>query len=134
VLHKNAKLELLKRVPLFAGLSKRDLALVGSIADELDLPAGAALTKEGARGAEFVVIVDGAADVRRGTRKVNSLGAGDFLGEISLITGRPRTATVTTTEPTRILVLTSAAFKRLLRDTPSLQQRVLETLAERVEH
>lgn len=134
MLHKNAKLELLKRVPLFAGLSKRELELVGSIADELDLPEGVALTKEGARGAEFVVLVDGAADVRRGSRKINALGAGDFVGEIALITGRPRSATVTTTEPTRVLVLTSSGFRHLLRNTPSLQQKVLEALAERIDH
>ena len=133
MLQKDAKVELLKRVPLFAGLSKRDLAQVASIADELDVPAGTALTKEGRHGAEFVVIVEGAADVRRGGRKLNSLRAGDFLGEIALITGRPRTATVQTTEPTRILILTSAGFRRLMRDTPSLQEKVLHALAERID-
>jgi CRP-like cAMP-binding protein len=132
VLRKNAKLELLKRVPLFADCSKRELEAVAAVADELDLPAGRELTKEGARGAEFIVIAEGAADVRRRGRKVNTLGGGDFLGEIALLTGAPRTATVQTTEPSRLLVLTAPAFRRVLRDTPSLQLKVLDALARRV--
>ena len=132
MLRKNAKLELLKGVPLFADCSKRELEAVASLADELDIPAGHDLTKEGARGAEFIVIAEGGADVRRRGRKVNTLGSGDFLGEIALVTGAPRTATVTTTEPSRLLVLTAAAFRRLLRETPSLQLKVLDALARRL--
>jgi CRP-like cAMP-binding protein len=132
VLRKNAKLELLKRVPLFADCSKRELETVAAIADELTMPAGRELTKEGARGAEFVVLAEGAADVRRRGRRVNTLASGDFLGEIALITGTPRTATVTTTAPSRVLVMTAPAFRRLLRDNPSLQLKVLDALARRL--
>ena len=132
MLRKNAKLELLKRVPLFADCSKRELETVAAIADELTMPAGRELTKEGARGAEFVVLAEGAADVRRRGRRVNTLGSGDFLGEIALITGTPRTATVTTTAPSRVLVMTAPAFRRLLRDNPSLQLKVLDALARRL--
>jgi CRP-like cAMP-binding protein len=132
VLRKNAKLELLKRVPLFADCSKRELEGIAAIADELAIPAGRDLTKEGARGAEFVVLAEGAADVRRRGRKVNTLGSGDFLGEIALVTGTPRTATVTTTAASRILVVTAPAFRRLLRDNPSLQLKVLDALARRL--
>lgn len=132
MLRKNAKLELLKTVPLFADCSKRELGAIAAIADELVLPAGRELTREGAPGAEFIVIADGAADVRRRGRKVNTLGRGDFLGEISLVTGAPRTATVTTTVPSRLLVLTAVAFRRLLREVPSLQLKVLDALARRL--
>ena len=132
MLRKNAKLELLRAVPLFADLSKRELESVAALADELDLPAGRELTKEGARGGEFIVIVEGAADVRRRGRQVNTLSSGDFLGEIALVTGAPRTATVKTTAPSRLLVLTSAQFRRLLRDTPSLQLKVLDAIARRL--
>lgn len=132
MLRKNAKLELLKRVPLFADCTRRELEAVAAVADELDLPAGRELTKEGARGAEFIVIAEGAADVRRRGRKVNTLGGGDFLGEIALLTGTPRTATVQTTAPSRLLVLTAAAFRKVLRDTPSLQLKVLDALARRL--
>jgi CRP/FNR family cyclic AMP-dependent transcriptional regulator len=132
VLRKNAKVELIAGVPLFAQCSKRELAEIASLADELGLPAGRKLTAEGGTGHEFVVIAEGAADVKRGGRVVNRLGAGDFLGEISLVTGRPRTATVTTTAPSRVLVLGARDFRRLLRDLPSLQLKVLDALGDRL--
>ena len=134
MLQKNKKIELLKRVPLFERASKRELAEIAQLADELDLPAGRKLTAEGARGKEFVVLVSGAAEVRRKGRKVNDLRAGDFLGEIALVTGNPRTATVTTTKPSRVLVITASSFRMLLRDVPSLQLKVLDALAERLPH
>jgi CRP/FNR family cyclic AMP-dependent transcriptional regulator len=132
VLSKNAKLDLLASVPLFKGCSKRELREIAMLADEIDLPAGRALATEGAAGREFVVIVEGAADVRRRGRKINTLHSGDFLGEIALVTGRPRTATVTATEPVRVLVVTASAFKTLLRQSPSIQGKILEALAERL--
>jgi CRP-like cAMP-binding protein len=132
MLHKDAKVELISRAPLFADCSKRELRQIAGIADELDVPTDTTLTKEGASGREFILIVEGAAEVHRRGRKVNTLGAGDFLGEIALITGTPRTATVTTTEPTHVLVLTSQAFRSLLRQVPSIQIKVLETLARRI--
>jgi CRP/FNR family transcriptional regulator, cyclic AMP receptor protein len=132
VLRKNAKVELIKRVPLFSGLSKRELDEVAGIADELSVAEGSKLTHEGAAGHEFFVLAEGAADVRRKGRKVNTLGSGDFLGEIALVTGTPRTATVTTTAPSRMLVITARDFKALLRRTPSIQLKILEALASRL--
>jgi CRP-like cAMP-binding protein len=132
MLRKNAKVELIARVPLFERCSKRDLAEIASLADELALPAGRKLAAEGAAGHEFVVIVEGAAEVKRRGKVVNRLRAGDFLGEIALVTGQKRTATVTTTEPSRLLVLTAPAFRRLLRNQPALQLKVLDALAERL--
>jgi CRP-like cAMP-binding protein len=133
MLRKDAKIDLIGRVPLFERCSKRELAEIASLADELSLPAGRKLAAEGAAGHEFVVIVEGAADVKRGGRVVNRLGCGDFLGEIALVTGQKRTATVTTTEPSRLLVLTAPAFRTLLRNQPSLQLKVLDALAERLQ-
>ena len=132
MLRKNTKIELIARVPLFAQCSKRELAEIAALADELSLPAGRKLAAEGAVGHEFVVIAEGAADVKRRGRVVNRLRAGDFLGEIALVTGQKRTATVTTTEPSRLLVLTAPAFRSLLRDHPALQLKVLDALAERL--
>ena len=132
MLRKNAKLELIKRVPLFSGCSKRELEEIAGIADELTIAEGKELTHEGAAGHEFLVLIDGSADVRRKGRKINTLGSGDFLGEISLITGAPRTATVTTTSPARMLVVTARDFRTLLRRMPSLQLKVLEALASRL--
>ena len=132
-LRKNAKIELIKRVPLFSHCTKRELAAVATEADELVLPAGRALTTQGARGSEFVVIVDGSADVKKNGRRINQLRSGDFLGEIALISGAPRTATVTTTSETRILVVTERGFKRLTREMPSIHASVLKALSERLQ-
>lgn len=132
MLRKNAKIELLKRVPLFAGCSQRELGEIASLADEVDLPTARALTIEGGRGQEFVVLVEGEADVVRKGRRVNKLGPGDFVGEIALVTGKPRTATVRTNGPARVLVVASRAFRTLMRDVPSLQAKVLQAIAERL--
>jgi CRP/FNR family transcriptional regulator, cyclic AMP receptor protein len=132
VLRKDVKVEMISHVPLFATCSKTELRKIASLADEIDLPAGTRLTKEGASGKEFVVIVKGGADVVRRGKKLRSLGNGDFLGEIALVTGTPRTATVTTTEPTRALVIAAPAFRTLLRNTPSMQLKVLDALASRL--
>jgi CRP-like cAMP-binding protein len=132
MLRKNAKIELLKRVPLFYACSRRELDAIASLADELDLPDARNLTKEGAAGWEFMILVEGEADVVRKGRVVNELGPGDFVGEIALVTGAPRSATVKTRGPSRILVLTASAFKTLMRDVPSIQEKVLAALAARV--
>jgi len=123
-LRKNAKIELIKNVPLFSRCSKKELAAVAAEADELVLPEGRALATQGARGGEFVIIVDGSADVSKNGRRINRLRSGDFLGEIALISGAPRTATVTTTSETRILVLTDRGFRRLTGEMPSIQASV----------
>jgi CRP-like cAMP-binding protein len=128
----NSKVDLIKRVPLFSKLSRSKLNEVASIADEIDLPKGKELTREGERGREFFVLIEGEADVHKSGRRVNTLGPGDFLGEISLITKVPRTATVTTNAPTRALVITDRAFAQLLRDSPQISQGVLEAMGERL--
>jgi CRP/FNR family transcriptional regulator, cyclic AMP receptor protein len=133
MLHKNAKMELLKRVPLFAGCSKRELGEIAMLADELDLPDARNLTRQGTGGWEFIVLVEGAADVFRDGRTVNELGPGDFVGEIALITGKPRTATVRTRGESRILVLTASGFRQLMRDVPSIQEKVIAALAARLQ-
>jgi CRP-like cAMP-binding protein len=134
VLRKDAKVELLKTVPLFGHCSKRELQKIASLADEVDLSAGKELIREGSLAREFFVLIDGSAEVVRGGRAVRRLGAGDFFGEIALVTNRPRTASVTTTSPTTALVMTGRAFGHLLADSPSIQLKVLEALADRLAH
>jgi CRP-like cAMP-binding protein len=128
----NSKVDLLGKVPLFAGLSKRDLQRVARIADEIDLREGKALISEGDAGRQFFILLDGSADVRRKGRKVNTMSPGDFFGEIALLSDRMTTASVTTTEPSRALVITRASFRSLLRDEPAVQLKVLQALADRV--
>jgi CRP/FNR family transcriptional regulator, cyclic AMP receptor protein len=132
VLRKNAKIELLKRVPLFERCSQRELAQIAMLADELDLPSARELTHQGAGGFEFIILVEGQADVVRGVRVVNELGPGDFVGEIALVSGKPRTATVKTRGPARILVITASGFRTLMRDVPSIKDKVLAAVTARL--
>ena len=125
MLRKNAKIELLKRVPLFERCSRRELGQIAMLADELDLPKARDLTREGASGFEFIILVEGEADVVRGVRVVNELGPGDFVGEIALVSGKPRTATVRTRGPARVLVITASGFRTLMHDVPSIKDKVL---------
>ena len=129
---KSKKTELIKRVPLFSKLSAAGLREVASVADEIDLPEGKTLTKEGERGREFFVLLEGSADVRQKGARIATLGQGDFLGEIALVTKLPRTATVTTTSPVRALVITDRDFAGLLKRSPQIGQGVLEALGERL--
>lgn len=131
-LRRDAKLDLIRGVPLFAHCSKRELAEVAATADELDLPAGRELIREGDTGREFFVIVDGDVAVTRKGRKVRELGAGDFLGEIALVSRAPRTASAKTTSPTRLLVIRDRDFRNLLEHAPHIQLKVLQALADRL--
>jgi CRP-like cAMP-binding protein len=96
------------------------------------VPGGRTLTTEGKHDRDLVVIVEGAAEVRRRGRTIATLGSGDFLGEIALVTARPRTATVTTTAPSRLLVITERDFRDLMRRVPSITLKVLETVSARL--
>lgn len=131
-LRKNAKADLIAAVPLFAGCSKAELGEVAAISDELDLPEGATLIREDERGREFLIVIDGTVEVTQKGRKLNELGAGSWVGEISLIADVPRTATVVATSPVRLLVITDRAFQQLIRKTPSIAAKVLQSLGERL--
>jgi CRP-like cAMP-binding protein len=132
VLRRNEKVEMIKRAPLFAACSKRELEEVARIADEIDLREGKEMTRQGSRGREFFVLLEGEAEVTRDGQRINQLGPGDFFGEIALVSDSPRTATVTATTPVRTLVVTATSFKRLMDDQPEIQRKVLVQLAERL--
>jgi CRP/FNR family cyclic AMP-dependent transcriptional regulator len=123
---------MIKRAPLFAACSKRELEQIARIADEIDLREGKEMTRQGSRGREFFVLLEGEADVTRDGKTINRLGPGDFFGEIALISDSPRTATVTATTPVRTLVVTATSFKHLLDDQPEIQRKILVQLAERL--
>jgi len=132
VLRRNEKVELIRRVPLFANCSKHELEEIAHIADEIDLSEGKEMTREGSRGREFFVLLEGDADVTKSGQSINKLAAGDFFGEIALVSDTPRTATVTATSPVRALVITDRSFRRLLDESPEIQRKVLVALAERL--
>lgn len=132
MIRKNAKIELLKRIPLFALCSKAELAEVAALADELHLPVGRRLTTEGSPGHEFFVLIEGRVHVTRRKELLEELGDGSFFGEISLVAKTPRTATIETIAPSRVLVIGERDFDRLLRDVPKIQLKVLRALALRL--
>ena len=131
-LGKDAKVELLKKVPLFSKLNKQGLQDVAHIADELDLPAGKEMATEGDRGREFFVLLNGEADVTKDGSRINTMQKGDFFGEIALVTKMPRTATVTATTDVDVLVITERDFDALLKKSPEIGRSIAEALAERV--
>jgi CRP/FNR family transcriptional regulator, cyclic AMP receptor protein len=131
-LRANAKVELIRHTPLFEHCSKKDLAQIAQIADELDLRAGKVLIREGDRGREFFVVVSGEVEVRRKGRKVATLGPGSFFGEMALLAQAPRSATVTALTPLDVLVITDRAFVALLDRMPEIWLKVARALAERV--
>jgi CRP/FNR family transcriptional regulator, cyclic AMP receptor protein len=133
-LARNQKVDLIKRVPLFALCSKKELGEIASLADEIDLPAGKMLIRQGDRGREFFVLLEGDAEVTRDGERVDTMHAGDFFGEIALVSNVPRTATVTATTPVRALVVTDRDFRTLLEHSPQTQLKVLEALAQRLAH
>ena len=129
---KNQKVDLIKSVPLFARCSKKELAEIAGLADELELPEGKQLIRQGERGREFFVLLDGIVDVSRDGGSVDTMAAGDFFGEIALVSNVPRTATVTALSPIRLLVITDRDFRAFLEHSPDVQLKVLEALAERL--
>lgn len=131
-LRRDAKLELLKGVPLFANCSKSDLRRIAMLADEVDFGEGRTLIREGTRGREFFVVVEGALRVTRDGKKLGDLGPGAFVGEMALVADVPRTATVTASTPVRLLVLTKRGFLDLLTQSPAIATRVLQSLGERL--
>jgi CRP-like cAMP-binding protein len=133
-LRRDAKIELLKKVPLFAGCSKSELRELAKTADELDLRQGTVLTREGRPGREFFVLIEGTAEVSKKGKKIAELGPGDWLGEIALITDSPRTATVTATSPVDVLVVTDRRFRSLVETMPSIAMKVLASVGERLSH
>ena len=128
---KDAKTELISRVPLFSQCSKGELQEIGAIADEIDIAEGKELTTEGSPGREFFVIIEGTASVAQDGDQINDLGPGDFFGEVALVKDTPRTATVTATSPVRALVVTRQNFKRLIEQQPDIERTVLKALVDR---
>src|SRR4030095_1070765 len=91
-LRRNAKIELLRAVPLFSGCTSKELGQISALGDELYQPAGSELITEGVKGREFFVLIDGEVEARRNGRRVAAFESGDFFGEIALLTESPRTA------------------------------------------
>lgn len=129
---KDTKIERLRKVPLFADCSRRELAEIAAVADELRFPARREVIREGAAGRELVVVLSGDVEVTRGGELVAEERGANFFGEAALVTGAPRNATVTTTSEVEALVLTDRAFARLLERSPEIERKVQASLDDRV--
>jgi CRP-like cAMP-binding protein len=130
----DAKLELLHSVPLFASLGRRELKRLGQLADEVDVPAGRVLMRQGERGAEMFVIVAGRVSIERDGRIIDESGPGAWVGEMALLSEGLRTATVTTTESTQLLVVGHRDFHALMAEMPQVKLALLECMADRIRH
>jgi CRP/FNR family transcriptional regulator, cyclic AMP receptor protein len=127
----SSKAQLLQQLMLFRACSPKELELAASLMDEVDVPAGAELTREGASGAECFIIASGTATVTLNGDKLNELGPGDSVGEMALLDHAPRSATVTADTPMHLLVLTPQSLDRLLMETP-IAKGLLRALARRL--
>ncbi len=132
--HKDGKIELLRTVPLFANLDDSELTEIGRRADEVAVGEGQTLVTQDTAGTSFYVLVEGAADVIKDGQKLAELGSGDFLGEMALLEDLPRSATVVTTAPSRILEMHRRDFSALLDAAPHLARKMLATLAHRLRY
>ncbi len=122
----------LASIPLFSQCDRRELAEIGKLATEIEIEPGRQFIKEGEYAFEMVVIVQGTATVTKGGDKVATLGPGDAVGEIALLTHRPRNATVTADTKLDVLVIDSGGFDALLEDVPGLAKRLLKVVASRL--
>ena len=128
---RSKQLEFLESVPLFEGLSKQNLLKVAKVTDQVTVPAGTILATEGEPGDAFYLIVSGVAVVRRSGRKINDMVAGEFFGEMALVDGGPRSATVKTLEETTVFVINRKDFSSLI-EVPKIARKLLTTLSARL--
>lgn len=126
------KHELLARIPLFAACSKKELQLLGQMCTQLDFPEGSVLTQQGTFGREFIVLVTGTAVAVRDGVVLEELVPGSPIGELALLDGAPRAATVTTTSPVTALVLSVTEFHNMLDGSPTLARALLVSTTRRL--
>jgi CRP/FNR family cyclic AMP-dependent transcriptional regulator len=122
----------LAAVPIFSGCSRRELAIIARSVKEITHRAGAVIAREGQRGIGLFLILDGECSVSIGGKERARLGPGQFFGEIALLDGGPRTASVTALTDVRLLGLTEWTFRGLLAEHPSIALKTLESIAGRL--
>lgn len=128
----DVRVEKLAGVSLFRSCSQAELRELAGITNELDVTAGTVLCHEGAAGRECYIVLDGQATVTINGDHICTVGAGGFFGEMALLDGGPRVATVTATSDMRLLVLSRSEFTTLLTDVPSVSRRMLVSVGARL--
>ena len=129
---RDAYIEHLTQVPLFRACSRDELGKLARRTTDIPVPEGHVLVKEGERGLEFFVIVNGRAKVSRRGRKVGELGPGDFFGELALLIDADRNATVTALTPMEAIVLSRREFEAALADAPRMTRKIMSGMAQRL--
>lgn len=132
LIHRDNYLDSLRRVPLFSGLDRKHLGEVAKLTTELAVAPGGVLTQEGQHGRELMILVEGQANVERAGKPLAVLGPGGFFGELSLLDGQPRNATVTATTACTLLVVEQRAFAALLETVPGLDRAIMAALCARL--
>jgi CRP-like cAMP-binding protein len=125
-------IDVLQRVPLFSGLERKELESIAASMRERTFPAGRRVTEEGAGGVGFFVVEDGQAEVTVGGQPRGTIGPGDYFGEIALLTGSDRTATITATSDLRCYGMTPWDFRPLVDGNPEIAWKLLQSMAEKL--
>jgi len=128
----DAKVKALSQVPLFADCSQRELAFIASRTDEVPVGAGRQLTRQGRPSNAFYVILDGEAEVEIDGNKRGMLKKGDFFGEISMLDRGNATATVTTRTPAKLMVMSHAQFRDVVKTSDPILVKVLAVMGRRL--
>ncbi|HVW81161.1 MAG TPA: cyclic nucleotide-binding domain-containing protein [Mycobacteriales bacterium] len=129
---RDSPLDLLSRIPLFRGCTKDELRHIDRAATRVDYAPGQLICREGEVGRELIMIIDGEASIDRGGVEIARVGPGAFIGEMSLLDGGPRSATITATSEVRALALATREFWQVIDEVPAIAHRLLTTLAERL--
>lgn len=129
---KDPKVEALRSIPIFAACGPGDLQRVAQLVDDIDVPDGKVIMRQGEPGTEMFIVVSGKARAVRDGRPIAEFGPGSVFGEMSLIAEGPRTATITADGPLRAFVVAHREFHSLMDDNPQFRMRVLEGLATKV--
>jgi CRP-like cAMP-binding protein len=127
-----SKMDVLKNVSMFSACTTKELGLIAQLVDEVEVPKGAVLTKEGTTGREAFVVADGTAKIAINGRRIATTGPGGIIGEMALLDQGPRSATATAETPMKLYVLDARSFTTLLDQVPPVARKVLRTLAQRL--
>jgi CRP-like cAMP-binding protein len=126
------KVDLIASVPLFHGLGMKELEQIAQLVDEVDIPAGKVLMRQGETGAEMFIVATGSVRIERNGVFIRVAGPGTAIGEMALLSEGPRTATVTAAEPTRILLAGHREFHQLMEQHPTIQLAILSGMAAKI--
>jgi CRP-like cAMP-binding protein len=129
---KSSNIQHLANMPLFAGCSNKELQAVAKVGDEITMTTGTVIVDQGQMGREAFVVLEGQVTVKRNGRKVNTLGTGAVVGELSLLDHGPRTATVTCDTDCRLFVIDQRHFRGVLEHHPSIAMKLLGVLSARI--